>query len=45
MKNTYSIPNAEILMFLTKEDILSGSRDDISDPTVPDIGVEDEGDF
>lgn len=44
MKNTYLVPNAEILMFLTKEDILSGSPE-IPGPTVPDIGVEDEGDF
>lgn len=44
MKSVYTNPNLEILKLHTKEDILTPSQEK-PDPTVPDIGVEDEGDF
>ena len=48
MKNNYAVPNAEILLFLTKDDILTSSPTNPNptpNPNPPDIGVEDEGDF
>ena len=42
MKSIYTNPDVEILKLQTKEDILSGST---NKPSVPDIGVEDEGEF
>ena len=43
MKNDYILPCAEILLFMT-EDILTSSSGN-GDSTIPDIGVEDEGEF
>ena len=42
MKSIYTNPNVEIVK-LHAEDILSSSTN--KPPSVPDIGVEDEGEF
>ena len=47
MKNNYTVPNAEILLLLTKEDILTSSPDPDPNPETPPPsgGVEDGGIF
>ena len=47
MKNNYTVPNAEILLLLTKKDILTSSPGSDPDPETPPPsgGVEDGGIF